>query len=141
MLFDRPIDQVPLAILDTETTGLEPAIGHRVIELAILRLENWQSAGEIDELVNPGRPIDPSASRINSIYDADLVGAPPFEQLTDRILELIDGALLVAHNATFDAGFIATEWTLTGLPLPLNPWACTLQIARKRYNFRAQQPG
>lgn len=129
------IEDVPLAVLDTETTGLESALGHRVIELAILRLENWKETGQLNELINPGRPVSPSASRVNKIYDADLANAPPFVHFADRIAELLDGALIVAHNATFDATFIAAEWILTGRPPLLNPCACTLQLARRRFNF------
>lgn len=134
-LSNQLIDKVPLAVLDTETTGLEPALGHRVVEVAILRLEGWETAGELNQLVNPGRPMDPSASRVNQIYDADLAGAPAFVDLADQIAKLLDGALIVAHNAPFDAGFIAAEWTLAGRPQLLNPCACTLQLARRRYNF------
>jgi DNA polymerase III epsilon subunit-like protein len=134
-LSKKLIDEVPLAILDTETTGLEPALGDRVIEIAILRLENWQEVGQINELINPGRPIPPSASRINKIYQADVANAPPFDHYAGRIAELLDGALVIAHNASFDAGFIATEWVLTGRPALLNPCACTLLLARKRFNF------
>jgi DNA polymerase-3 subunit epsilon len=129
------IEEVPLAVLDTETTGLESALGHRVIELAILRLENWKETGQLNELINPGRPVSPSASRVNKIYDADLINAPPFVHFADRIAELLDGALIVAHNATFDATFIAAEWILTGRSMLLNPCACTLQLARRRFNF------
>jgi DNA polymerase-3 subunit epsilon len=134
-LSDKLIDEVPLAVLDTETTGLEPALGDRVIEIAILRLENTQQVGELNQLVNPGRPIHPAASRVNGLYDSDVADAPSFVDLADRIAELLDGALIVAHNAEFDAAFIAAEWTLTGRPLLLNPWACTLQLARRQYNF------
>jgi DNA polymerase-3 subunit epsilon len=129
------IDQVPLAVLDTETTGLEPALGHRVIEIAILRLENWNEVGQINELVNPGRPIPPEASRVNRIYDADVATAPPFTHFADRIAQLLEDALVVAHNAAFDAGFVATEWVLTDRPPLLNPCACTLELARRRFNF------
>jgi len=129
------IDQVPLAVLDTETTGLEPALGHRVIELGILRLENWQEVGRFNQLINPGRSIDPSASRVNKIYDADIADAPPFVHFADEIAELLDGALVVAHNAVFDANFLAVEWVLTGRSPLLNPCACTLQLARRRFNF------
>lgn len=129
------IDEVPLAVLDTETTGLEPALGHRIIEIAILRLENWQEVGQINQLVNPGRPIDPSASRVNKIFDADVANAPPFSHLADDIDRLLDGAIVIAHNAAFDAAFVSAEWMLTDRPPLLNPCACTLQLARRRYNF------
>jgi DNA polymerase-3 subunit epsilon len=61
--------------------------------------------------------------------------APRFVEIADQIAELLDGALIIAHNAEFDAAFIAAEWTLTGRPFLLNPWACTLQLARRQYNF------
>ncbi len=134
-LQDQLIDQVPLAVLDTETTGLEPALGHRIIEIAILRLENWQETAQLDELVNPGRPIDPAASRVNRIYDADVADKHPFAYHADRITQTLDGALVVAHNASFDATFIAAEWTLAGRTPLLNPCACTLELARQRYHF------
>jgi DNA polymerase-3 subunit epsilon len=134
-LADKLIDEVPLAVLDTETTGLEPALGDRVIEIAILRLEGTHLTGELNELVNPGRPISPAASRVNGIYNSDLVDAPRFVDLADTVADLLDGALIVAHNAEFDAAFIAAEWTLTDRPFLLNPWACTLQLARRQYNF------
>lgn len=134
-LSDKLIDEVPLAVLDTETTGLEPALGDRVIEIAILRLEHTRQVGQLNELVNPGRPISPAASRVNGLYNSDVADAPTFADLADRIAELFDGALIVAHSAEFDAAFIAAEWTLTGRPFLLNPWACTLQLARRQYNF------
>ncbi len=136
MIFhDQLIDAVPLAVLDTETTGLEPALGHRVIELAILRLEGWQETGQMDELVNPGRPISPSASRVNQIVDADVTNAPRFPDLVGRVADLLEGTLVVAHNAAFDAAFIAAEWTLTSLPPLTNPCACTLLLARNWYRL------
>jgi DNA polymerase III epsilon subunit-like protein len=132
---EKLIDEVPLAVLDTETTGLEPALGDRVIEIAILRLEHTQQVGELNQLVNPGRPISPAASRVSGLYNSDVADAPCFADLADRIAELLDGALIVAHSAEFDAAFIAAEWTLTGRPFLLNPWACTLQLARRQYRF------
>jgi DNA polymerase III subunit epsilon len=132
---DKLIDEVPLAVLDTETTGLNPALGHRIIEIAIVRFEGWQETGQINQLVDPGRPISASASRVNGIYDSDVRGLPRFVDLAGEINELLEGALVVAHNAPFDAGFIAAEWSLTGLPPLTNPCACTLQLARQLYSL------
>jgi DNA polymerase-3 subunit epsilon len=98
-LSDQLIDEVPLAVLDTETTGLEPALGHRIIELAILRLENWQEVGRFNQLINPGRTIPPSASRINHIFDVDVAKAPPFVDYADDIAELLQGARHCSINA------------------------------------------
>jgi DNA polymerase-3 subunit epsilon len=134
-LSEKLVDEVPLAVLDTETTGLQPALGDRVIEIAILRLEDNGLAGELSELVNPERPISPGASRVNGLYDSHVADAPRFVEIADQIAELLDGALIIAHNAEFDAAFVAAEWTLTGRPFLLNPWACTLQLARRQYNF------
>jgi DNA polymerase III epsilon subunit family exonuclease len=139
----RPFD-IPITIIDTETTGLFPSMGHRVVELAAVRLENGQIVGEMDRLLNPQRKMDASASRVNNIYDADLVGQPTFLEVAEELLALTDGALLVAHNAAFDASFLAMEFHIGRFhghavnfptnPLP-NPWLCTLQLARNYFYF------
>lgn len=129
------LDDVPLAVLDVETTGLVPALGHRVIELAILRLEGWQEVGRFEQLINPGRSIPAAASRINRLYDSDVAHAPKFATFAQEIAEILDGTLVVAHNAAFDAKFMAAEWILTGRPPLGNPCACTLLLAQRRYNF------
>ena len=136
----RPSD-VPLVILDTETTGLHPWLGHRVVEIGAVRLENWQEVGQVSSLLQPGRKMDPQASGVNGIYDKDLQGRPTFSDVADELLALLDGAVLVAHNAAFDAGFLGQELTIHGLKtngvpgmLP-NPWLCTLQLARRHFHF------
>jgi len=141
LLTDRRLADVPLVVLDTETTGLSPSMGHRVVEIGALRLENWRPVAEISQLVQPGRTLDPGASRVHGIYDEDLAGQPAFAEIADDLLALMDGAVLVAHNATFDAGFVAMEFHLGGYagddhaPMPANPWLCTLQLARRRFHF------
>lgn len=135
--------EIPIVVLDTETTGLHPGLGHRVVEIGAVRLENWHVAAEISQLIQPDRPMEPGASRVNGIYDNDLVGQPRFGDVADRLLELIDGALLVAHNAVFDAGFVGMEFFIDGryphtpTPQPVlpNPWLCTLQLARRHFHF------
>ena len=138
---------VPIVVLDTETTGLDPRLGHRVVEVAALRLEGWRPVAEMATLVQPGRKVDPGASRVSGIHDEDLVGQPVFAEIADDLLALMDGALLAAHNATFDAGFVGMEFHLSGYaqddraPMPPNPWLCTLQLARKRFYFRSNRLG
>jgi len=144
---ESPLAEVPIVVLDTETTGLYPGLGHRVVEIAAIRLEprqsvTWQLTGQINQLVNPGRPMDPEASRVNGITDFDLVQAPPFDSVVSDLLRLAEGAVLVAHNARFDAGFIGMELYIQGLTgrgvtnlnLP-NPWLCTLELARRCFHF------
>ncbi len=136
----RPSD-VPLVILDTETTGLFPGLGHRIVEIGAIRLENWREVGQISTLLQPERKMDAKASRVNGIRDSNLVGKPTFSEITDELLALLDGAVLVAHNAEFDAGFLGHELLINGLKqnglprtLP-NPWLCTLQLARRHFHF------
>lgn len=139
----RPSD-IPITILDVETTGLLPGMGHRVVELGAIRLENWQVVGQLNTLVNPHRKMDPQASAVNHIQDADLVNKPSFHQVAEKLLALADGSLIVAHNAAFDANFLAMEFYISryqagsspfpALPLP-NPWLCTLELARSYFHF------
>ena len=136
----RPSD-IPLVILDTETTGLFPGLGHRVVEIGAVRLENWREVGQLSTLLQPGRKMDPKASSVNGIADDDLVGQPTFSEVADDLLALVEGAVLVAHNAEFDAGFLGQELLIHGLqsgkmPLTLpNPWLCTLRLARRYFHF------
>lgn len=147
-LQDRPLNEVPLVVLDTETTGLMPQLGHRVVEIAAVRLVGWRETARVSSLVNPGRPIDPGASRVNGIYDDDLVDAPPFSDVFLQLQSLLEGALLVAHNALFDASFLSMEYHLLGqeqgndLAATLsNPWLCTLQLARRQFYFDSNSLG
>ncbi len=141
-LLEQSLADVPLVVLDTETTGLYPGLGDRVVEVGAVRFEAWRETGRLSQFVNPGRHMSPDASRVSGIRDQDLAGQPAFAALAPRLLELLDGALLVAHNAAFDAGFIGQELYIAGFtapdqrtpPLP-NPWLCTLQLARRHFHF------
>ncbi|MEW5985861.1 MAG: exonuclease domain-containing protein [Chloroflexota bacterium] len=140
---EKTLADVPLVVLDTETTGLYPGLGHRVVEVAAVRLENWRVVDQVNELVQPGRPLDPQAAAVNGLSDEQLRDAPPFGEVAGRLSALMDGALLVAHNAAFDAGFLGMEYFIMNLPTLLgsrqpvlpNPWLCTLQLARRQFYF------
>lgn len=148
-LQDTPLDQAPLVVLDTETTGLYPAMGHRVVEVAAVRLEGWREVNSFSALVNPGRPMDPGASRVNGIYDEDLMDAPPFSSVAPSLHRLLDGAVIVAHNARFDANFLGMEYSLFNAEAPTfegpleidNAWMCTLQLARRLFTFNRNSLG
>jgi DNA polymerase-3 subunit epsilon len=136
----RP-SEIPLVVLDTETTGLYPGLGHRIVEIGAIRLENWQEVGQVSTLIQPERKMDPKASSVNGIADADLLGQPTFSEVVDELLALLDGAVVVAHNAAFDAAFLGQELFIHGLKtsgqpavLP-NPWLCTLLLARRYFHF------
>lgn len=138
----RPSD-IPIVVLDTETTGLFPGIGHRVVEIGAVRLENWQPVAEMSQLIYPERKMDAKASAVNGIFEEDLVGQPTFAEVAPALSALLEGALLVAHNASFDAGFLGMEYyianqaALTGSRQPVlpNPWLCTLLLARRHFYF------
>src|SRR5688572_22660956 len=99
---EKALADVPVVVLDTETTGLYPGLGHRVVEIAAVRLENWQVVAEVNHFVQPGRSIDPQASQVSGIRDADLLQASSFTAIAGELTALLDGALVVAHNAQFD---------------------------------------
>lgn len=131
----QPLSQIPFAVFDVETTGLSPAYGHRVCELACLRLRGGVEEGRFESLVEPGRPISAGAFRVNRITAEMLAGAPAFEAVAGPFLALIQDAVLVAHNAPFDLGFLAAELEIAKLPPPEGPVVDTLTLARRVYNF------
>ena len=140
-LEDKRLRDVPLVVLDTETTGLYPGLGHRVVEVGAIRFENWESVATMSQLVQPDWPMHPAASKVVGLTDEDLVGKPRFPAITDELLALIDGAIIVAHSAAFDSEYLGLELWLAGRargarePVLPNPWLCTLQLARNQFYF------
>lgn len=100
-------------VLDTETTGLSTAHGHRIIEIGCLELVDRRLTGrEFHCFLNPDREIDEAAQSVHGISREDLETAPRFPEIVDDFLEFISGAELVIHNAEFDVGFLEHEMTL-----------------------------
>jgi DNA polymerase III subunit epsilon len=100
-------------VLDTETTGLSPLQGHRIIEIGCIELINRRPTGrEYHRFVNPDRDIDEGAERVHGISREELQGHPRFAEIADELLAFIQGAELVIHNADFDVGFLEHELTL-----------------------------
>ena len=100
-------------VLDTETTGLSTAQGHRIIEIGCLELVNRRVTGrEFHRFLNPDRGIDEGAERVHGISSADLETAPRFPEIADELLEFVKDAELVIHNAEFDVGFLEYELEL-----------------------------
>jgi DNA polymerase III subunit epsilon len=97
-------------ILDTETTGLEPEQGHRVIEIGCLELVNRRPSGRtFHRYLNPDREIDEGAVQVHGITREFLQSQPRFADVVDEFLEFVAGAELVIHNAAFDMGFLEAE--------------------------------
>lgn len=97
-------------VLDTETTGLEPEKGHRVIEIGALELSDRRSTGrEFHVYINPERDIDEGALEVHGITREFLSDKPRFAEIAEEFLDFVAGAELVIHNAPFDMGFLDYE--------------------------------
>jgi len=97
-------------VLDTETTGLEVRAGHRVIEIGCVELINRRLTGNNRHFyLNPDRAVDEGAFAVHGISDAFLADKPRFAAIADDLMEYLDGAQLVIHNAPFDVGFLNAE--------------------------------
>ena len=125
-------------VLDTETTGLEPEQGHRIIEIGCVELINRRRTGRrFHRYLRPDRPIDRAAQHVHGITDEFLSQQPRFAEIVDELLEFISGAELVIHNAAFDIAFLDHE--LRRLPGPARCMAdlCsvidTLPLARQMH--------
>lgn len=106
-------------ILDTETTGLSPAQGHRIIEIGCIELVNRRRTGrEFHRFLNPERDIDAGAERVHGLSRAELAHHPKFAEIAAELLDFIRGSELVIHNAEFDVGFLEHELMLMGHPEP-----------------------
>ncbi len=123
-------------ILDTETTGLYPLQGHRLIEIGCVELVNRRLTGRhFHQYLQPDREIDEEAVAVHGITTEFLSGMPRFNEVADRFLNFIDGAELVIHNAPFDMGFLDNE--LAMLQRPTLSSLCkvldTLVLARNKH--------
>ncbi len=122
-------------VLDTETTGLDPKDGHRIVEIGCLELIDRVPTGRpFHELINPERMMDDGAFKVHGISDEMLVGKPLFSGVVDQFLEFIGDDPLVIHNAAFDMKFLNWELKNAGrAPLPMDRAIDTLAIARKKF--------
>ncbi|MDX1490068.1 MAG: DNA polymerase III subunit epsilon [Pseudohongiellaceae bacterium] len=125
-------------VLDTETTGLDPAQGHRVIEIGGVEIENRRLTGRHYHVyLNPDREIDEEAEQVHGISSAFLADKPRFHQILDEFMEFVKGSELVIHNAPFDVGFLNHELKLAGKADTVLENSClitdTLVMARKKH--------
>lgn len=122
-------------VLDTETTGLDPADGHRIIEICCLELEGHLPTGKVfHTLVHPERNIPEDALRVHGLTAEKLSNAPLFAGIADDFLSFIAEAPLVIHNAEFDLKFLNSELARAGRPsLPPGRGIDTIELAKKRF--------
>jgi DNA polymerase III subunit epsilon len=98
-------------VLDTETTGLEPALGHRIIEIGCVELVNRRATGKtFHKYINPEREIEEGALAVHGISRMELEGKPKFAEVVEELTLFISGAELVIHNASFDTAFLDAEF-------------------------------
>src|SRR5437588_2142652 len=123
------LTSTPFVVVDLETTG-GSAMYDRVMEVAAIRVENGVVQDRFERLVEPGVPIPPFVTRITGINASLVRGHPSFDSLLPDLRGLFEGAVLVAHNASFDANFLSQAFNRAGLP-----WRgeriCTLRLARR----------
>ncbi|MFA5135928.1 MAG: exonuclease domain-containing protein [Patescibacteria group bacterium] len=120
-----------LVIVDIETTGLHS--GHdRIIELAILKVENNKLIDSFTTLVNPQTYLSPFIERFTGITSRELQSAPLFADINEKVWEFLEGSVFVAHNARFDYGFIKTEFRRTGITWSAKT-LCTVKLSRRLF--------
>jgi DNA polymerase-3 subunit epsilon len=122
-------------LFDTETTGLEPHLGHRIIEVAALELVNDLPTGRhFHALINPGRDIPEEATRVHGFTAAHLSDKPAFSAVAADLLAFFGEGKLIAHNAPFDFGFLNAEFSQCGFArLDAARMVDTLELAQKRF--------
>jgi DNA polymerase III subunit epsilon len=124
-------------VLDTETTGLEPALGHRIIEIGCVELLNRRVTGQsFHRYLNPERDIDLGAEAVHGLQRQDLDAQPRFAEIADELLEFIGGSELVIHNAEFDVAFLDAELKRAGRTVLMSEFCRvldTLVLAREMH--------
>ena len=124
-------------VLDTETTGLDPKLGHRIIELAAIELVDRRPTGRsLQRYVDPGREIDAAASEVHGMTWEDLKGKPKFADIAPEFIEFARGATWIIHNAPFDVGFLNQEFEYANLPACAEMYGeliDTLALAREAF--------
>lgn len=128
----KKIDEVEFTVFDTETTGLEPESGDRIVEIAGVRVRGQERLGVFQSLVNPARAISEAAFRVNNISAQMLEGAPKIDEVLPKFLDFAKESCLCSYNANFDLGFVNRELRLLGKE-PLQGFAVAdiLKMARR----------
>jgi DNA polymerase III epsilon subunit family exonuclease len=129
-----------LIFLDIETTGLTPANGAKIVEIAMLKVKNGKNES-YETLVNPKCPIPLECSRVHFIYDYMVKDFPAFSEIAKDIADFISDATVVCHNAKFDLSFVSKELKESGINSKNFQYIDTLEIARKYFSFDSNALG
>jgi len=122
-------------VLDTETTGLSPKEGHRIVEIGCLELINHISTGRnYHQYIKPDIPMPSAAQDVHGLSDEFLSDKPPFEEIGDAFLDFVGDSPMVIHNASFDMAFINAELMRMGREaLPMSQSIDTVSMAREKF--------
>ena len=121
-------------VLDTETTGLDPLAGHRVVEIGCIELVNMVATGRSLQLyLNPEMPMPAGAQEVHGLTDEFLADKPLFADKVEEFVEFLGDAQLVIHNAQFDLGFLNAELARTGRAKLTNEYVDTVSLARRKF--------
>jgi DNA polymerase-3 subunit epsilon len=131
-ILDTPLEKASFTVVDVETTGLS-ANRNRIIEIALVKIENLKITDKMHYLINPQTYIPPFITSLTGIDNDDVIGAPVFSEVVDEIISFIDNTILTAHNFPFDSSFLNTEFMISGREFVNEHSCCTLKLARNIY--------
>lgn len=133
----QPLREIPIAVVDVETTGASADFGDRVIEIGIARYEGGQCVGEYQQLFDPQRRISAGVVALTGITNEMVAGQPRFSERLPEMLALLRGAVVLGHNIRFDLSFLNKEFRVAGASmveaLENAPVLDTVRIARRRF--------
>jgi DNA polymerase-3 subunit epsilon len=125
-----PLEEVSFVVVDLETTGGSP-VDDAITEIGAVRFEGVERVGSFQTLVDPERPIPPAITHLTGISDRSVAGAPSLAMVMPSFLEFARGAVIVAHNASFDVGFLNANLLRLEYPTLPAPAVCTAKLARR----------
>lgn len=122
-------------VLDTETTGLDPLAGHRIVEIGCVEMVNYMTTGRTyHQYINPQRDMPQEAFAVHGLSEEFLSEKPLFAEIADAFIDFIGDATLVIHNARFDMGFLNAELARLDRPtLPMSQSLDTVEMARRKF--------
>src|SRR6184192_1985099 len=133
----QPLHSLPIAVVDTETTGASAAFGHKIIEIGIVRIENGREVGRYEQLIDPRRRITAGVTAFTGITQAMVEGQTRFSDQLDVLIGMLSGAAILGHNIRFDLSFLQAEFRRAKIDirecLGEIPVLDTVRIARRRF--------
>jgi DNA polymerase-3 subunit epsilon len=131
-ILELPLEKAAFSVVDVETTGLS-ASKNRIIEIALIKIENLKISDKLHYLINPQTYIPPFITSLTGISNDDVIGAPFFSDIVEEIVSFTDKSILTAHNFTFDSSFLNSEFMISGREFENEYSCCTLKLARNIY--------